>query len=203
MVFRLLLVLILILILPLLTYFRVTIQASLRSGDQDHWFNINIASTLGIIKEDHCFRFEDILSRLSGFKVDNDRIFLTTRLIKLPQQISKKIHTLKNDLSLTSGILRWLVIEKLEWKTRAGSDDAMNTAILTGFLWSFKGSVISVISSRTRLQKLILNNEPDFNKPGINSCVLCILKIRIVHIIIIASLIFALKVRGYLHGYSK
>ncbi len=198
-------VLLLLFILPLLLYFRVTIKASLVSAEPDKLFQMNIVSNFGIIQKDFCYSFEDILSLVSGSKSDNaaPKPGLATRLVQFPQQISTKLHNFKNNLFLSSRIFRWLVIEKIEWKTRAGSDDAMDTAILTGFLWSFQGSLISAISSRSRLQQLTLNNEPDFNKPGINSYLVCILKMRIVHIIIITSLVLALKVRGYLNGCSK
>lgn len=197
--------LLLLILFILLVYFRVTIKASLVSAEPDHQFNMNISSSFGIFKKDYCYAFEDVLSLLPGFRSDNDTPGpgLATRIIQFPHQISKKLYAFKNNLFLASHFLKWLVIEKIEWKTRAGIEDAMDTAILTGFLWSFKGSVISAVSSRSRLQKLILTNEPDFDKPGINSCLVCILKMRIVHIIIIASLVLALKVRGYLHGYSE
>ena len=197
-------VLLLLFILPLLLYLRVTIKASLVSAEPDKLFKMNIVSNFGIIQKDFCYSFEDILS-LPGLKADNTapKPGLATRLVQFPNQMSIKLHNFKNNLFLSSRIFRWLVIEKIEWKTRAGSDDAMDTAILTGFLWSFQGSLISAISSRSRLQQLTLNNEPDFNKPGINSYLVCILKMRIVHIIIITSLVLALKVRGYLNGCSK
>lgn len=189
----------------LLFYFRITIKASLVSTDLDQLINMSIASTFGILQKDYRYSSEDILSLLPGFRPMNEvpKPGLATRLIQFPNKLSEKLQALKDSLFMASRVFKWLVIEKIEWKTRAGSKDAMETAIMIGVFWSFKGAVIGAISSRTRLQKLIINIEPDFNKPGINSYLVCILKMRIVHIIIIASFVLVLKVRGYLNGYSK
>lgn len=94
------------------------------------------------------------------------------------------------------------IIEKIEWKTRIGTDDAMYTAVITGLIWTVKGAVIGKISKKSQLQSLNINVQPDFNKAAITSKLICILKMRIVHIIIIATYAFVLKVRRYIIGYG-
>ncbi|HCF71306.1 MAG TPA: hypothetical protein DER33_06980, partial [Syntrophomonas sp.] len=95
-------VLLLLFILPLLLYFRVTIKASLVSAEPDKLFKMNIVSNFGIIQKDFCYSFEDILSLVSGSKSDNaaPKPGLATRLVQFPQQISTKLHNFKNNLFL-------------------------------------------------------------------------------------------------------
>ncbi|HEX3010764.1 MAG TPA: DUF2953 domain-containing protein [Syntrophomonadaceae bacterium] len=197
MVFRI--IILSVFICTLLVYFRVTIHATLAHFDQEHYFNMSVESAFGIINKDYHYGFEDIRSLL----LQDSRPDILTRLIQFPRQLRGKYTAFKANMRLTSRIFKFMVIEEIEWKTRAGSENAMDTALMTGFLWSFKGMIISSISSKTKLQRLVLSNEPDFNKPGIHSYLVCILKMRIVHIIIIASYILAIKVRGYFNGYSR
>jgi hypothetical protein len=197
-----LLLIVIIILWFLLSYFRVDFRASLNSADPAHAVQIKIKSTLAIIDKEYSWNFEDLLSLLPGFKVENENLKPTPRLREIPRRIRNKLNAYKSNATLVRRILNWLVLEKFEWKTRSGREDAMDTALLTGLFWCLKGILVSAISSKIKMEKLILNSEPDFSQPGINSCLVCILKIRIVHIMIIASLIFALKVRGYLHGYS-
>jgi hypothetical protein len=93
-------------------------------------------------------------------------------------------------------------MEKVEWKTTVGINDAMYTAIITGLFWSIKGVIISIASRKSRLQNLTIDVQPDFSRTAITSRLICILKMRIVHIIIINTYAFVLKVRRYINGYG-
>jgi len=99
--------------------------------------------------------------------------------------------------------LKYTVVEKLEWQTVLGLDDAMNTAISTGSLWAFKGSFASLLSKKIRLQELVIAVDPDFLSRRLQSRLNCILKMRTGHIIVVGIYIVALKVRGYFYGYTK
>ncbi|MBC7076514.1 MAG: DUF2953 domain-containing protein [Syntrophomonadaceae bacterium] len=99
-------------------------------------------------------------------------------------------------------VLRYAVIEKLDWKTVVGLNDAMDTAIGAGTLWALKGSLVSLLSSRNRLQDIVIEIEPDFAETKIWSRLDCILKIRIGYIILIKICMFVLKVRRYFDGYT-
>ena len=99
--------------------------------------------------------------------------------------------------------LKYLIIEEIDWETIIGVNNAMHTAIFSGSLWAIKGSLISIISRVSHLKKVSINIKPDFNGNTQWSRLYCILKMRVVHIILIIAYYFILKVRGYLSGHAR
>jgi len=99
-----------------------------------------------------------------------------------------------------STVLKYTVVEKLEWISTVGSKDALITALSTGVCWAFKGTLIGVLSSKCRLRHINLDVKPDFTTPAFLSTFTCILKIRMVHIIIIETHAIAIKVRWCMNG---
>ncbi len=98
--------------------------------------------------------------------------------------------------------VRYLVIERLDWSSSIGLNDAMYTAIGSGGLWALKGMLVGFLSSKSRLQDVNLQVEPDFNGEKVVSRLYCILKMRIVHIILITFYFLVLIVRGYFNGFT-
>lgn len=98
--------------------------------------------------------------------------------------------------------LQYLVIEHLDWRSNIGLNDAMYTAISTGGLWAVKGTLVGFLSSKSRLQDINFQVEPDFNGEKVVSHLYGILKMRIVHIIFITFYYLVLIVRGYLNGFT-
>ena len=97
---------------------------------------------------------------------------------------------------------KYLVIERLDWSSSIGLNDAMYTAIGSGGLWAVKGTLVGFLSSKIRLQDVNLQVEPDFNGKKVVSRLYCILKMRIVHIILITFYFLVLIVRGYFNGFT-
>ena len=96
-------------------------------------------------------------------------------------------------------VLGHIVVDKLDWKTTVGCQDAFYTAISTGLLWALKGTYIAMLSSKCRLNHIRLEVRPDFTSPAFLSNFICIFKIRIVHIIIMSM---RLKFRRCMNGFT-
>ncbi len=97
---------------------------------------------------------------------------------------------------------QYLVIERLDWSSGIGLNDAMYTAIGSGGLWAVKGMLVGFLSSKSRLQDINLQVEPDYSGEKVVSHLNCILKMRIVHIILITFYFLVLIVRGYFNGFT-
>ena len=110
------------------------------------------------------------------------------------------------DTSIYYGLVnfgaKYLVIERLDWSSGIGLNNAMYTAISSGGLWAIKGMLVGFLSSKSRLQDINLQVEPDFNGEKVVSHLNCILKMQIVHIILIAFYFLVLTVRGYFNGFT-
>jgi hypothetical protein len=99
-------------------------------------------------------------------------------------------------------LLRHTIVEKLEWISTVGSKDALFTALSTGLCWTLKGLLIGLLSSRCSLRQLLLDVRPDFANPAFLSSFRCILKMRLVHIIIIEIYAIVKKVRWCINGFT-
>lgn len=81
---------------------------------------------------------------------------------------------------------RALVFENIETEIEFGFEDAMHTGIFTGILNGFVYSVLGFIHNRSNLKKMNVNIQPMFGKICFDLHVGCILRVKAVHIIVIA-----------------
>lgn len=94
-------------------------------------------------------------------------------------------------------------VENVNWVTHIGLQDAMQTGIGTGILWAIKGVAVSMVSIRSRLEKLTLKITPDYNSQIFSSNLNCIIRLRIVHIIFIKVYLNYLIVRRYINEHRS
>lgn len=79
-----------------------------------------------------------------------------------------------------------VVFENIEVTIDFGFEDAMQTGIFTGLLNGFVYSVLGIIHHNSKLENMNVNIQPFFDKECFNSHIKCILRLKNVHIIIIA-----------------
>ncbi len=102
---------------------------------------------------------------------------------------------------LVNKTLHYITIDELAWKTTTGHENAAKTALNTGILWMLKGNVLGPLSRKCKLKTVKVNVVPDFGRPAFFTSFTCILKIRIVHIMIIASYAIVIIVRWWINGF--
>jgi len=108
----------------------------------------------------------------------------------------------RSDIAMCRVALRYTVVDKLEWISTVGSRDALYTALSTGLCWTIKGIAIGALSSQCSLRNIVLEVNPDFVTPAFFSSFTCILKMRMVHIIIIVIDAIVIKVRWCINGFA-
>jgi len=106
-----------------------------------------------------------------------------------------KLELIPEYFSLLNRVLRYMVVKRVDWRTSLGLDDAMNTALSSGGLWALKGIIISVLSSKSSIEDLILDVQPDYANIGLGSRFECIFKLRLVHIIIIGIYLLSFLIK--------
>ncbi len=85
--------------------------------------------------------------------------------------------------SLIKYLLKKVKIKKLIWITKIGLGDAALTGIISGWLWWIKSSVVTLIINKNK-KDIIIDINPDFNKINIETHFNCIIKLKLVYIII-------------------
>lgn len=98
---------------------------------------------------------------------------------------SKSIHYLMDHVKL----------DKFQWETELGLEDAAVTAISTGFCWMIKGSVFTFISRRCPPEEICINVSPYYGGFKFETSFNCIITIKLGHIIIAALKILWQKVK--------
>lgn len=79
-----------------------------------------------------------------------------------------------------------MIIEKIGIDIEFGFEDAMNTGIFTGLLNGFVYSLLGVVHHRATLKEMNVNIQPIFGNPCFKTQFDCILRLKNVHIIIVA-----------------
>lgn len=98
-------------------------------------------------------------------------------------------------------LLNFTTFDKLEWVSIVGGNDAHDAAIRSGVLWGIKGSMLGWLKTHSKIDNSKVFVRPNFSNPDYKSSFKCILKMRLVHIIIIGSFVIALKVRWCINGF--
>jgi hypothetical protein len=81
---------------------------------------------------------------------------------------------------IVSKFMKRIVIKYFEWHSLVGVGDAAHTGIITGALWTLKGSVIGMLSNFLRLKEMpVLSVTPHFQMAIIQTRITCIIQFRI------------------------
>jgi len=78
-----------------------------------------------------------------------------------------------------------LAVQEISLKIRTGTGDAFYTGILSGLMWSVTGVIVSFICSNFRVMKKCIDVQPNFSKKEMKIDFYCILKTKLVHIIVV------------------
>jgi hypothetical protein len=81
---------------------------------------------------------------------------------------------------IVSKFIKRIVIKHFEWHSLVGVGDAAHTGIITGALWTLKGSVVGMLSNFLRLKEMpVLSVTPHFQMAIIQTRITCIIQFRI------------------------
>jgi hypothetical protein len=85
-----------------------------------------------------------------------------------------------NTSVIVKKFMKRLVIKHFEWHSLVGIGDAAHTGIITGALWTLKGSILGVLSHFLRLKEMpVLSITPHFQLAIIQTHITCIFQFRI------------------------
>ncbi len=118
-------------------------------------------------------------------KKKNTKQFSTEDLLNSVRDIKKILKHVVSFHHILRHFLKKIHITKVEWHTIMGVGDAAATGMLTGALWSIKGSVIGIFSHYFRLlDNPNMSVQPQFQMAVSQTSFKCMLHFRIGHAII-------------------
>ena len=81
------------------------------------------------------------------------------------------------------------ILKEIRWKTKIGFTDAALTSFVYGLIWWFKSVILGIIQRNKRPTSIYMNVIPVFDKNQLDIDFNCIIKIKMVYIIIVWILI--------------
>lgn len=151
------------------------------------------------IKEGFMVKREEKDNLLTGHKQRGKFEFDFQLLQKMYNRIAFLLNYTPDLIRWSKKVLRHVHCSMLLWETHIGMEDAADTAVASGSMWAFKGTVTGWLSHLIRLQ-----HRPDiqvhthFHAPQFTTEFRCIAKIRFGHAMIagVILLVRMVKVKG-------
>lgn len=193
----------------ILLFFPIYINIRLNRYKDDDEIKINFIFFKGLIKLDFKIPFIDIIKKDKELSLEikskfekgskerelreKDTITSFKKIIYKYKKYQKFKHIMK---TMIKYLIKKTYIKKLVWFSRIGLKDAALTGISTGLLWTFKSLLLSLIISNKTIEDLDLDIVPEYNQSVLEIYFDCIIKVKLVYIIIAGFNGFRAKLKG-------
>lgn len=144
--------------------------------------NINFYAIFKIFKYNLNYDFKDkfsFIDEVNETKNDENNSY-KAEFDKLLNNICK----LNNYKPIIYYIFDKIKVNRIIWHTQIGLQDAALTAYITGLLWSIKSIITSFLSTRTYTKNIDIDILPKYNNKEFEIYFNCIIRIKLVNIII-------------------
>lgn len=201
---------ILIILLIIILFLPLHIVITIKIGEMN-LFNIKIKIFNKIVVYKYNIPIENVINNTSNNssknndnKNENNRCNTKKNILKIIEEIVNNLESaLKRaycNYEEMAPILKYLQykfrITNLKWITHVGLDDAAFTAVTTGVLWNIKMKLYSILTSYLSIEDFNIDIKPVYNKKVLDIDFYCIIKLKIVYIIIAGLKVKLLKRKG-------
>ncbi len=175
----------------------IYIKVEFKRKNKDDKINIRIALLKGLIKFNYEISYLDLVlghnesfikvkekfeekNTEKTFQIKKDRLVL--------EEITEIYKKIKRYIDLFSETFRYILdkisISSLSCFSKIGLGDAALTGIAYGTAWIIVGTLLNIILNQKNVKEMSINIYPDFNENIFEFDFFCIIKLKIVHIII-------------------
>ncbi|RKD34542.1 DUF2953 domain-containing protein [Thermohalobacter berrensis] len=187
--------LILVLLLSIFSFFiPLNINVKFTKKNNNENLEIKFITLRGLIKigieipfaktlKKHNDYFFHIEPKLEGGKNEKNILSLN-QMVTLKKIYLKTIKNREIFLEVKNYLLKKISIKKLYWNSKIGLEDAAITGIAIGLLWNFKNILIIFINNNIQSENISYNIIPEFNKKVFETKFDCIIRVKLVYIII-------------------
>ncbi|NSW90433.1 MAG: DUF2953 domain-containing protein [Firmicutes bacterium] len=204
MIYPVIIIFTIILLLVFLAKFKVLLDYS-KKGEDDK-ISLRLSSLGGLFKLEYEIPMADIwklgirsIKIYKGYKEKTkekhidikelyDRYKHIKNIIKKYSNFTKRI---KNYLIIDKRI----IIEKFRLSIITGTEDAFQTGIISGVIWTLLGNIDSFISNNFRVLDKYFFIKPNYLEEVLEIDFLCIISIRVVHIIVVGLIFLITKIK--------
>ncbi len=175
----------------------IYIKAEFKRKNQEDKINIRIVLLKGLIKFNYeisyldlVFRHNEPILKVKG-KIEEKNTEKTFQNIKdrlRLEEIIENYKDIKKYIDIFSDTFRYILnkisISSLSCTSKIGLGDAALTGIAYGTAWIIVGTLLNIILNQKDVKEMSINLYPDFNENILEFDFFCIIKLKIVHIII-------------------
>ncbi|WP_352417861.1 DUF2953 domain-containing protein [Proteiniborus sp.] len=181
--------LLIFIILVIISIIPIYIKIELKRKNHDDIINVKISLFKRLINLEYKITYNDIVKTYKELEDKNMEknlpkrkvIFILDEIIKK----YKKVKKFKNTFSeVFKYILRKIDFSSFGWSSKIGLGDAALTGIAYGTVWVIVSTLINVITNYKDIKETSINIYPDFDENILEIDLFCIIKFKIVHIII-------------------
>ncbi len=115
---------------------------------------------------------------------------------KIINYVERGLKFRKIALAMTRYLKNKMQIIKIIWKTSIGFENAAITGLISGGLWSIKSCILAYILNDKKVRDVNLNVIPHYNKNVFETYIHCIIKLKLVYIIIAGLNGLKVKLKG-------
>lgn len=141
-------------------------------------------STINLTERDKDISAPNINTRISskrGKSINRNSVIHNTYDIEKMIDSYKKIY-IKYEPYIKK-IKEKSILNNISWHTKVGTNDAAETAIITGVVWAIKAFVILFITESYNFSNILINVVPNYNINTFETTIDCIFNIKLGYII--------------------
>jgi len=192
-----------IILIFILLYSNIKIKVNFKRHDDNDMIILNITVLYGIFTYTKQIPFVDIVKGYNNvpaveiqsnkqynenYKGDSKSVFNTNEIEKYIKKYKELyIKFEKLIIPFTKRLKQKVIFNEIYWNTELGIDDAANTAIITGILWSVKSTMLVFISNNFNLHSKYINVVPNYNIKTFKTSINCIFTVKLGNIINVAA----------------
>lgn len=195
-----LVVLVLLIFIAIFIYIPVFIKIEIKRKDHDDIISVETTLLKCLIKFNYEISYNDLVTKnksqllkinrkLEEKNIEKDLLNKESVLgfediIKIYNNIKKYSNTFNKIIHY---IIKKIHINSLNWSIKIGLGDAALTGIAYGVLWTIIGTLLNILLNYKKIKEIKdmnINIYPNFNESILEIDFFCIIKLKIVHIII-------------------
>jgi len=188
-----------IIFLIIILYSNIKIEISFKRHNEDDMLGINIIVFYGIFKYKRQIPFMDLVKghdnisalelksevQYNGKHKGEDKSVIN---IHEAQKIIDKYKKLyirfeKFIVPFIKRIKEKIIIKKIYLNTELGTNDAAETAVITGIIWSLKSYAVTILANNFDSSDIFVNVVPNYNIRTFKTSIDCIFSIKLGNII--------------------
>ncbi len=184
----------------LMLCYSIKVIVEVRIGAENSGLHIEVSLLQGLFKRDFTLKEIQSYGSLLAKRLQREEVFVKDQWEVVPPNIRRSLRQgviFYQEFSKHHFLMRMVRstarVRIVNWRTVLGLDDAMNTALAVGVLWSFKGWILALVSCLSHPRETHIKVVPGFGDRTIESICHCEVLFRPAYLILVPMILILLR----------